>query len=280
MTHKQRKWIQKTKSRPPGLRGRTGQTFSSRNASIKQDYDGRRRFVIFNTTIQRNGYVHRGHKGWRQDAVDKRSEGSRKGQADNLWIPRRSGHIYKGPSPLGGTLSHKHSPTPSLTGSPRHQWRNRPIQLPGRHQLQQLPQWLHLQLFRRVSPHVNTRSFTENYNISRDTGSVLSVDVLSRVVWSLFELLKQNIRCTQPNIFDILASSNNIIQSFWQTISTPWQREAQSRSYFTWLTDKKSSNTQAKLLYSSPFKSHQTLPGFPLQLPDLCEVAPVHTLLP
>ena len=88
----------------------------------------------------RNGYVHRGHKGWRQDAVDKRSEGSRKGQANYLWIPRRSGHIYKGPSPLGGTLSHKHSPTPSLTGSPRHQWRNRLIQLPGRHQLQQHPQ--------------------------------------------------------------------------------------------------------------------------------------------
>ena len=129
MTHKQRKWIQETKSRPL----RAGQTFSSRNTSIKQDYDGRR-----------------GHKGWRQDAADKRSEGSRRGQADNPWIPRRSGHIYMGPSPLCGTLSYKHSPTLSLTGSPRHQWRNRPIQLPGRHQLQQHLQWLHLQLFRRV----------------------------------------------------------------------------------------------------------------------------------
>ena len=111
----------------------------------------------------------------------------------------------------------------------------------------------------------DTRSFTENYNISRDTGSVLSVDVLSRVVWSLFELLKQNIRCTQPNIFDILASSNNIIQSFWQTISTPWQREAQSRSNFTWVTDEKSSNTQLEAQLLLSLQSHQTLPGFPLQ---------------
>ena len=243
MTHKQRKWIQKTKSRPPGLRGRTGQTFSSRNASIKQDYDGRRRFVIFNTTIQRNGYVHRGHKGWRQDAVDKRSEGSRKGQADYLWIPRRSGHIYKGPSPLGGTLSHKHSPTPSLTGSPRHQWRNRPIQLPGRHQLQQLPQWFHL---RRVSPHDDTRI----YNVSRDTGSVLSVNVLSRVVRSLFELLKQNIRCTQQNIFEYsckFKQHNTIFLT--NNIS---------------LTNKKSSNTQA-LLPSR--KSSNPSPGSLYPLP-------------
>ena len=197
MTHKQRKWIQKTKSRPPGLRGRTGQTFSSRYTSIIKITMGG---VTFDTTIQEYGRPHGWRsQGWRQDAADKRSERSRKGQANYLWIPWRSGYIYKGPSPLGDTLSHKHSPTPSLTRSPRHQWRNRPIQLPGRHQLQQLPQWFHL---RRVSPHDDTRSFTENYNVSRGTGSVLSVDVLSRVVRSLFELLKQNIRCTQQNIFE------------------------------------------------------------------------------
>ena len=126
----------------------------------------------------------------------------------------------------------------------------------------------------------DTRSFTETTTSAGTQDRVLSVDVLSRVVWSLFELLKQNIRCTQPNIFDILASSNNIIQSFWQTISTPWQREAQSRSYFTWLTDKKSSNTQAKLLYSSPFKSHQTLPGFPSPTSGPLRSCSSSTLLP
>ena len=168
MTHKQRKWIQKTKSRPPGLRGRTGQTFSSRYTSIIKITMGG---VTFDTTIQRYVRPHGWRsQGWRQDAADNKSEGSRKGQANYLWIPRRSGHIYKGPSPLGGTLSHKHSPTPSLTGSPRHQWRNRPIQLPGRHQLQQHPQWLHLQLFRRVLLMWH-EEFTEDNNISQDTGS-------------------------------------------------------------------------------------------------------------
>ena len=77
MTHKQRKWIQETKSKPLDLRGRAGQTFSSRNTSIKQDYDGRSRFVTFDTTIQgKDTYTltDRGHKGWRQETVDKRSE--------------------------------------------------------------------------------------------------------------------------------------------------------------------------------------------------------------
>ena len=104
MTHKQRKWIQKTKSRPPGLRGRTGQTFSSRYTSIIKITMGG---VTFDTTIQEYGLPHGWRsQGWRQDAADKRSERSRKGQANYLWIPRRSGYIYKGPSPLGDTLSH------------------------------------------------------------------------------------------------------------------------------------------------------------------------------
>merc|ERR1711867_191133 len=106
-------------------------------------------------------------QGWRQDAADKRSEGSRKGKPNYLWIPRRSGHIYKGPSPSGDTLSHN--------------------------------TLLHL------TPHDDTRI----YIVSRDTGSVLSVNVLSRVVRSLFELLKQNIRCTQQTIFEY--SCNNFI---------------------------------------------------------------------
>ena len=98
MTHKQRKWIQETKSKPLDLRGRAGQTFSSRNTSIKQDYDGRSRFVTFDTTIQgKDTYTltDRGHKGWRQETVDKRSEGSRKGSSCNLWIERRTGYIYR-----------------------------------------------------------------------------------------------------------------------------------------------------------------------------------------
>ena len=96
--------------------------------------------VTFDTTIQEYGRPQDGGHRVGDRMLLIRDQGSRKGQANYLWIPRRSGHIYKGPSPLGDTLGHKHSPTPSLTRSPRHQWRNRPIQLPGRHQLQQLPQ--------------------------------------------------------------------------------------------------------------------------------------------
>merc|ERR1711873_215435 len=57
---------------------------------------------------------------------------------------------------------------------------------------------LSLNTLLHLSPHDDTRI----YNVSRDTGSVLSVNVLSRIVRSLFELLKQNIRCTQQNIFE------------------------------------------------------------------------------
>ena len=67
-----------------GSPGGAGQTFSSGNTSIKQDYDGRSRFVTFDTTIQgKDTYTltDRGHKGWRQEAVDKRSEGSWKGSS-------------------------------------------------------------------------------------------------------------------------------------------------------------------------------------------------------
>merc|ERR1712240_85721 len=58
---------------------------------------------------------------------------------------------------------------------------------------------LSLNTLLHLSPHDDTRI----YNVSRDTGSVLSVNVLSRIVSSLFELLNQNIRCTQPNILRI-----------------------------------------------------------------------------
>merc|ERR1712112_489740 len=126
---------------PPETAGSPGENRpkpSRPDILLSSRYDGRCNIRHHDTRIQApSGWR---SQGWIQDAADKRSKRSRKGQANYLWIPRRSGHIYKGPSPLGGTLSHKHSPTPSLTGSPRHQWRNRPIQLPGRHQLQQLPQ--------------------------------------------------------------------------------------------------------------------------------------------
>ena len=70
---------------------------------------------------------------------------------------------------------------------------------------------LSLNTLLHLSPHDDTRI----YNVSRDTGSVLSVNVLSRIVSSLFELLNQNIRCTQPNIPRIfLQVQTNIMQSF------------------------------------------------------------------
>ena len=66
---------------------------------------------------------------------------------------------------------------------------------------------LSLNTLLHLSPHDDTRI----YNVSRDTGSVLSVNVLSRIVSSLFELLNQNIRCTQLNILRIFLHLLNML---------------------------------------------------------------------
>ena len=118
MTHKQRKWIQETKSKPLDLRGRAGQTFSSRNTSIKQEYDESSRLVTYDTTIQgKDTYTlkDRGHKGWRQETSDKKSIEVTEGV--KLITSGYNGglDIYIGPSPLRGTLSYRHSITLSLT---------------------------------------------------------------------------------------------------------------------------------------------------------------------
>ena len=165
MTHKQRKWIQETKSRPL----RAGQTFSSRNTSIKQDYDGRR-----------------GHKGWRQDAADKRSEGSRRGQADNPWIPRRSGHIYMGPSPLCGTLSYKHSPH-WISSPPMEESTNTTAWTSSS---PATPSMTSPSTVSTGSPHVIRGVLPRTTTSAGTQDRVLSVDVLSRVVWSFVWTVK------------------------------------------------------------------------------------------
>ena len=124
--------------------------------------------VTFDTTIQ--GYV-RPHgwrsQGWRQDAADKRSEGSRRGQADNPWIPRRSGHIYMGPSPLCGTLSYKHSPH-WISSPPMEESTNTTAWTSS---TSTTPSMTSPSTVSTGFSSCDTRSFTENYNISRDTGS-------------------------------------------------------------------------------------------------------------
>ena len=109
-----------------------------------------------------------------------------------------------------------------------------------------------------------TRSFTKNNNISRDTGSSsvsrCLVKGCVKFVWTVkteytlypTKYLRYSCKFKQHNTIFL---TNNI------SLTT--------RSH------------QAKSLYSSPFKkSSNPSPGFPLQLPDICEVAPVHTWLP
>ena len=89
-------------------------------------------------------------------------KGHGRGQADNPWIPRRSGHIYMGPSPLCGTLSYRHSSPPMEEPTNTTAWTSSASATPS-----------------MTSPSTvltgfsscDMRSFTENYNISRDTGS-------------------------------------------------------------------------------------------------------------
>ena len=118
MTHKQRKWIQETKSKPLDLRGRAGQTFSSRNTSIKQDYDGRSRFGnirYYNTRKDTYTLKDRGHKGWRQETIDKNSKEVTEGV--KLITSGYNGglDIYRTLTITQQTLSYRHSITLSLT---------------------------------------------------------------------------------------------------------------------------------------------------------------------
>ena len=119
--------------------------------------------------------------------------------------------------------------------------------------------------------------FTEDNNISQDTGSSsvsrCLVKGCVKFVWTVkteytlysTKYLRYSCKFKQHNTIFL---TNNIYS-------------LTEKHNFTWLTDKRSSNTQAKILYSSPFKKlSNPSPGFPLQLPDLCKVAPVHTLLP
>ena len=98
-----------------------------------------------------------------------------------------------------------------------------------------------------LSPHDDTRI----YNVSRDTGSVLSVNVLSRVVRSLFELLKQNIRCKHPNIFDILAKQNvylDGIERIVNTLKMNWDPSTDPKVKKTDSTGVSTVNNKPKLL--------------------------------
>ena len=121
-------------------------------------YDGRCNIRHQDTRIQTpSGWR---SQEWRQDAVDKRSNGH--GRVNLIISGYRGGlDTYIRDPHHQATHSVTTLSYTWLTRSPRHQWRSRPIQLPGRHQLQQLPQWFHL---RRVSPHDDTRI----YNVSRD----------------------------------------------------------------------------------------------------------------
>ena len=110
-------------------------------------------------------------------------KGHGRGQADTLWIPRRSGHIYMGPSPLCDTLSYRHSSPPMEEPTNTTAWTSSASATPS-----------------MTSPSTvstgfsscYTRSFTKNNNISRDTGSrSVSFTILSAIEQVLFELLSR-----------------------------------------------------------------------------------------
>ena len=103
------------------------------------------------------------------------------------------------------------------------------------------------------SPHVIRGVLPRTTTSAGTQDRVLSVDVLSRVVWSFVWTVK-----TEYTLYSskYLRYSCKFKQTYYNLSDKqyllPDKREAQSRSNFTWVTDKKSSNTQleAQLLLS------------------------------
>ena len=134
------------------------------------------------------------------------------------------------------------------------------------------------------SPHVIRGVLPRTTTSAGTQDRVLSVDVLSRVVWSFVWTVK-----TEYTLYSskYLRYSCKFKQTYYNLPDKqsllPDKREVQSGSNFTWLTDKKSSNQK----YSSwslitPIPSKSSNPSwFPSpKFRTSAKLLPVHTLLP
>ena len=188
MTHKQRKWIQETKSRPL----RAGQTFSSRNASIKQDYDGRRRFVTFDTTIQgvdTCALTDGGHKVGDRKLLIR----DPKGHGRVTWWPLDTAEVW---AHIYGTLTiMRHTQLQTLSYTITHWISSPPMEestntTAWTSSASATPSMTSPSTVSTGSPHVIRGVLPRTTTSAGTQDRVLSVDVLSRVVWSFVWTVK------------------------------------------------------------------------------------------